>query len=831
MPEIGGNFEFFHTLPEKAGEFVSTPTQIHSSLNTLLANRGIPNLYVHQAQALELVKARKNIVVTTGTASGKTWCYNLPVLNTRIEDGVSRALYLFPTKALAQDQLRNLDTISAELFELSGQKIPVSVYDGDTPAHTRNQIRTSAAILLTNPDMLHIGILPHHTLWADFFENLRFVVVDEMHTYRGVFGSHVANLIRRLKRIAAFYGSYPQFILTSATIGNPVQLAQKLIELPIELIDQDGAPKGERIFLFYNPPITNSELGLRRSAVVESEVLASDLIDYQVQTIMFCRTRRTVENVVIKLQQKYPKHSRLVRGYRSGYLPAERREIEQDLRSGKTLAVAATNALELGINIGNLDCVILLGYPGTVAATIQQSGRAGRQLKPSLAIFLATNSPLDQFLISHPDYIFNRSPELALIDPNNLLILMQHLKCALFELPFHKNDRFGLADPEVLSGLLQIFEEERIAHVANQNYYWSADQYPANQISLRSASGNTIALQAVVGDRLQLIGEVDQASAMWMIHPHAVYIHEGQTFLVKELDIENNRALLLPHSDDFYTEPTQNVSIEVLNIIKSEEITGGKKQYGEVVVNSQVTGYQQIRWVTQERLAQESLEMPITHLRTTAFWISVSQDAVASIREKGLWKNDRNNYGSNWDHQRMLARERDKYTCQICGLIEGKTAHHVHHKIPFRQFTSSLVANELDNLITLCPSCHQKAETSVQMRSGLAGLSHLLQNLSPLYLMCDTGDLGVLSDPQASFSDKRPAIILYELIPGGVGLGEALFRLLDQVLHSALEQVKHCACKDGCPACVGTAGENGFGGKLETKALLQALLGLEIGND
>jgi DEAD/DEAH box helicase domain-containing protein len=831
-PAIGGNFEYFHITPAQPGEYSPFPEGVHHSLISMLRQNGIEKFYRHQGQAVELIEQGKNVVIATGTASGKTWCYNLPVLNSCLNDISNHSLYLFPTKSLAQDQYQNLQTICQGIYALSGVNIKASIYDGDTPSNARALIRETASILLTNPDMLHIGILPHHTLWVELFKNLQFVIIDEIHLYRGVFGSHFSNLIRRLKRIANFYGANPQFILTSATIANPVELASKLIELPVEIIKQDNAPKGEKNFIFYNPPIIYSDIGLRRSALDEVVNLVSDLVDQQVQSILFCRTRRTVENVIIRLRQKYPLNSQLVRGYRSGYLPAERREIERDLRSGKTLVVAATNALELGIDIGNLDCVILVGYPGTIAAVIQQTGRAGRRSDASLSIFLATNSPLDQFLMKHPEYVFERSPELALIDPDNLLILLQHLKCALFELPFREGDPFGGLNRELLAGLLQILLVEQYSHRVDQSHYWISDKYPANQMSLRAASGNVITLQVLDGDNLRTIGEVDQSSAMWMIHPQAIYIHEGMTYQVSELDIERHRAFLSPYNGDYYTEPTTNVEIEILNILKKEEFVAGNKYYGEVVVKSQVTGFQQILWFSQERLAQYPLEMPETQLRTTAFWIEIIPSIVDLIRSKGLWKSDRINYGPDWDRQRRLTRERDRFTCQLCGLVETDSPHHIHHKTPFRQFRTSQDANRLENLITLCPACHHRAEVIVRMRSGLSGLSYILHNLAPLYVMCDSGDLGVFSDPQSSFSeDSSPVIFLYEQIPGGVGLGEALFRYQQQLLTSALEQVQNCTCMDGCPACVGPAGENGVGGKLETIALLQALNGLEIIDD
>ncbi len=825
IPEIGGNITRLDSIPARPGKFCPFPSSLDKNLIRVLLQKGIKNLYEHQNLAIQLIQQGKNIVISTGTASGKTLCYNLPVINTWINQELSRALYIFPTKALAQDQFNNLEELNQSIFEITEKKFLPQIYDGDTPAGLKTAIREKSTIILTNPDMLHIGILPHHTLWADFFSHLRYIVIDEIHIYRGVFGSHVANLIRRLKRIASFYGASPQFVLTSATIDNPSELACKLIEKPVEVILDDYSPKGERNFIFYNPPIIRPDIGLRRSAISECEHLASDLIDYRIQSILFCRTRRSVESIMMRLRQRYPHE--LVRGYRSGYLPAERRIIERDLRNGQTMVVAATNALELGIDIGDLDCVILVGYPGTISATIQQSGRAGRRSEASLTIYLATNNPLDQFMINHPEFILGRSPEKALIDPNNLLILLQHLKCAVFELPFRDDELYGNVDKDLLSGLLSLLCNEKIIHNTNSCNYWISDKYPANSISLRSSSVSQIKLQVVENGSYHIVGEVDELSSTWMVHPQAIYIHEGQTYLVNDLDFEAHRATLASFNGEYYTMPATEVEIEILAIQESSEEIWGKKYSGEVIVNSRVTGFQQIRWDTQERLGQYPLDMPITQLRTTAFWFEINAFTINLLREKGFWLNDRINYGPNWDEQRRKAKERDRHICQVCGAKEILVTHHVHHKTPFRQFHSYLEANVLDNLITLCPSCHKKVESAVRMRSGMAGLGYLLHNLAPVFMMCDIGDLGVYQNPQSADEGAAPSIFLYEHVPGGVGMAHALFQIQSELFQGAFDQVKSCSCQEGCPACVGPSGENGIGGKLETLELLRVLTGLE----
>jgi DEAD/DEAH box helicase domain-containing protein len=514
------NISAWRTTPSRPSQTHPLPDDLPVSLREALSSRGIDSLYSHQHSAWTQSRAGKNIILSTGTASGKTLSYNLPVLATLLNNKEARALYLFPTKALTQDQLSSLSN-----FNISS-----AIYDGDTPQSQRSTIRKNANIVLSNPDMLHTGILPHHANWNEFLTNLKFIVIDEAHTYRGVFGSHVANVIRRLKRVANFYGAKPQFILASATIGNPQELAEKLIEEPVELIDNDGSSRGERHFIIYNPPITNPELGLRKSSLLESVRLATDLLTHDIQSVVFARTRRSVEIILKYLQESREQRTEnSIRGYRSGYLPTQRREIEQGLRDGSVKTVVATNALELGIDIGGLGAAILVGYPGTIASARQQSGRAGRGDDPAVSILVASASPLDQFLAHHPEYFFGRSPEMALVNPNHLLILLEHLRCAIFELPFQKGDHFGSISDELLDEYLNFLVSNQESHFSNEKYYWMKDQYPAANISLRSASPQSIVLQSADSDGKPItIGTVDGESASWMIHPGAVYMHEAQ---------------------------------------------------------------------------------------------------------------------------------------------------------------------------------------------------------------------------------------------------------------------------------------------------------------
>ena len=843
--QIAPNIAAWRTFPAQPAQVVSFPTDLHPALAQTLRAQGIEALYTHQVAAWEHLRAGRHPIMVTGTASGKTLGYNLPVLQRLIQHRAARALYLFPTKALARDQADAL----GQLIRAAGQGLPpltgqvIAAYDGDTPSGARSTIRQQARILLSNPDMLHAGILPHHARWAAFFQHLHFVVIDEMHTYRGVFGSHVANVLRRLKRVAHFYGATPQFILTSATIANPAELAERLIEEPVALINQDGAAKGPRHFLIYNPPIVNEAFGLRRSALQEGVRLAQQLLYQNVQSIIFGRARRTVELLLGYLREIYlpPQEEDItnpsplirelegderpiIRAYRSGYLPGQRREIEQGLRTGQVRAVVATSALELGIDIGGMDAVILVGYPGTIAASWQQAGRAGRQQDTSLAVLVTSANPLDQFLAQHPDYFFDRSPEQALINPDNLLILLQHLRCAAFELPFQIGDPFGRVDPAQVTEFLQFLQASGEVHQSGPKYFWMADQYPAQNVSLRSASPAQVRLEVNVGEQKNTtIGEVDSASAPWMVHPQAIYLHEGRSFVVEQLDLEQNVAYLRPSSGDYYTEPRRETTVELLETLRQTEAAGCIKAYGEIQVTSQVTGYQLIRWFTHERLGEGEVSLPPAELQTTGYWLALSETTVEMLRAQGLWGNDPNDYGSNWSTQRNKARARDGYRCQICGAPEAGRQHDVHHRVPFRTFTSYQEANQLLNLVTLCRSCHRRAEAAVRIHSGLAGLAATLGHLAPLFLMCDVHDVAVHADPKSSLADGQPAVLIYEMIPAGLGFSERLYDLHDELLRHAYELIVACPCADGCPSCVGPGGEEGHGGKQETLAILEVV--------
>jgi DEAD/DEAH box helicase domain-containing protein len=838
QPEIATNVVEWRTLPARSARFQDFPPELFPGLRAALMQDGIHKLYTHQAAAWQAVQDGQHLVVVTGTASGKSLCYNLAVLDRLLKSPDSRALYIFPTKALAQDQSKGLELIREKIsaFGQSEIALPIATYDGDTPASARRAIRSRARLVISNPDMLHTGILPHHTAWVEFFSNLEFVVIDEMHTYRGVFGSHVANVLRRLKRIARRYGAVPRFILTSATIANPVQLANWLVEESVALVDQDGSGRGAVNFIIYNPPVVDRDLGLRRSVLHESVRLAEDLLTYNVQTIVFGRARRTVEIILSYLRERAaalpstrysppiidPKLA--IRGYRGGYLPAQRREIERGLRKGTVRAVVATNALELGIDIGGMEAAILTGYPGTIAGTWQQAGRAGRGLENSIAVLVTSPTPLDQFLAKHPDYFFDRTPEQALVNPDNLLILLAHLRCAAFELPFEPGEKFGNLKPVQLQEFLDFLSQQGDLHRSGDRYYWMADRYPAQGVSLRSASAASVLLQVETSDTLQTIGEVDHNSAHWMVHPGAVYLHEAHSFIVEVLDLDHNLARLKPADLDYYTEPRSETKVDLVELRDESQIQAGKKQHGEVTVTAQVIGYRKVRWHTHENLGVENLELPPTTLHTTAYWLALSNETVEDLISRGLWTNSPIDYGPTWPALRDLRRAMDGFRCQVCGILEQERSHDVHHKIPFRSFANAEQANKLSNLVTLCPACHHRTETAVRMRSGLAGLAHVIGQLAPLFLMCDSRDLGVHSDPQSPLADTRPAVVIYDQVPDGIGFSQRLYELHNELMKRAYELVVACECTDGCPSCVGPGGENGYGGKRESLAILEALI-------
>ncbi len=741
QPEFGKQITRWEELPPQPGRYAEFPPEIDERLRGALQARGIEKLYSHQAEAFTRISRGENVVLVTPTASGKTFAYNLPVLNTIAAENESRALYLFPTKALSQDQLKELHDFIAAL-ELD---IKTYTFDGDTPVSARKAIRKAGHIVITNPDMLHQGILPHHTIWLKLFENLRFVVIDELHYYRGVFGSHLGNLMRRLKRIAAFYGRQPQFICCSATIANPRELAEKIMGEEFSLIDESGAPGGRKHFVFYNPPVVNRELGIRRSVVNEVRRLSRLFLETRVQSIVFARSRMRVE-LLTKYLKEQAKSLKIdpnrIRGYRGGYLPNERRAIEQGLKSGEILAVVSTNALELGIDIGQLDVAVMAGYPGSIASTWQQAGRAGRRRSTSLAILVGSSAPLDQFIIDHPEYFLKKSPEEGIVDPDNLLILMSHLKCAAFELPFTDDEKFS---PAATAEILDYLVEKNVLRHTNGKYYWMSEIFPAEEVSLRSASpDNVVIIDRTAGERV--IGEVDLFSAPELVHQEAIYMHETRQFHVDQLDWERKKAYVRSVNVDYFTDAITKTDIKVLTV--DEQKASGKISfnYGEINVNRVTTGYKKIKLYTHENIGAGRVHLPEMEMATTAAFFEFPEN-----------------------------------TAEILAMTE-------------------------------------------EMLSGaLQALANLFRQIAPVFLMCDPTDIHTFPMVRSPFS-QLPSLFLYDSYPGGIGLSDKMFTNPMPVLLGAKNRVQSCACKHGCPSCVGPLLEVGEMGKKRALSLLDFLL-------
>ena len=739
-------------IPAREAQFRPMPEWVGAELAAAYRAKGIEQLYSHQAAAAELARAGKDFVVVTPTASGKTLCYNLPVLNAVLENADTRALYLFPTKALAQDQLAELHDLATRMDDRFG----VFTYDGDTPSDARKAIRERGHVILTNPDMLHSGILPHHTKWMRLFENLRYIVLDELHTYRGVFGSHLGNVLRRLRRIAEFYGSRPQFICCSATIANPAELAGQLLERPVESLEENGAPSAEKLFVFYNPPMINRNLGIRRSYLNETTRVAKELLARKLQTIVFANSRLHTEVLLTYLQQAnrpQPGAPEPIRGYRGGYLPGERRDIERGLREGRVRGVVATNALELGIDIGSLDACVMAGYAGSIASTWQRAGRAGRRSGTSCAVLVASSAPIDQFIVQHPDYFFGRSPEHAFIQPDNLEILVNHLKCAAFELPISPEEKFGSVNVQDLCARLA---EAGYLHRSGGNWHWVQEAYPADTVSLRSVTSDNFIIIDTKGDaehgEPEVIGEVDFSSALTTVHPKAIYLHQGQQYHVDRLDFEERKAYVKPVNVDYYTDAIRYTQVRVLEIAEEESTAGpAAKVHGDVLVRSQVIGFKKIKFFTNENIGDGKLELPENEMHTTAFWITLERPLLESLP--------------------FALSERQS---GIYGLLHA-----------------------LESMASLLLMCDRRdLGTAVGERPPSPGVETEWQSTPP--------SIAELDEEKEFF---EPNLYLYDAYPGGIGFSEPLYRVCDLLLRRTREMIAACPCDSGCPSCVGPAGE------------------------
>src|SRR5215467_9205820 len=756
-------------IPARDAKFRLMPAWVTSALAEAYRAKGIRELYSHQSSTAELVREGKNVVVVTPTASGKTLCYNLPILNAVLENADTRALYLFPIKTLTQNQLTELQDLAKRLNDGFG----VFTYDGDTPSDARKSIRERGHIVLSNPDMLHAGILPHHTRWTRLFENLRYIVLDELHTYRGVFGSHLANVLRRLRRIAKFYGSDPQFICCSATIANPGELASQLIEKEVEVVEENGAPAGEKLFVFYNPPMVNRNLGIRRSYINEATRVAKEILGRKLQTIVFANSRLHTEVILTYLQQANPpKPGQLepVRGYRGGYLPGERREIERGLRDGRILGVVATNALELGIDVGSLDACVMAGYPGTIASTWQRAGRAGRRTGSSCAVFVASSAPLDQFIVQHPDYFFGSSSEHAHIQPDNLEILVNHLKCAAFELPISPDERFGNVNvPELCEQL----GEAGFLHQTGGDWHWIDEAYPADTISLRSVTSDNFVIIDTTGEhngKPEVIGEVDFSSALTTVHPKAIYIHQGQQYHVEHLDFDKRKAYVKPVRVDYFTDAIRYTQVRVLEVADEQAIEGrAARAHGDVLVRSQVVGFKKIKFFTNENVGSGKLELPENEMHTTSFWLTLGHNMLAELP--------------------FSLSERQS---GIFGLLYA-----------------------LGSIAALLLMCDRRdLGTAVGERPPSAASEINWE---------DFAGPANTSEAQEFF---EPNLYIYDAYPGGIGFSEPLYRACGALLNGTLELVGACPCETGCPSCVGPTADHSE----RTKDMALQILGRLCGN-
>ena len=728
-----GQVVHIQDLPERPAVYGELAEgAVDRRVRAAIAQMGIDELYSHQSEAIDHVLAGRSVVIVTGTASGKTLCYNIPVVDAVVKDPLATALYIYPTKALAQDQLRAINRfgeLGDDINFLAG------AYDGDTPQNERRKLRDGGSVILTNPDMLHQGILPQHARWNKFFTNLRFVVLDEVHSYRGVFGSHLANVLRRLKRICAHYGSSPQFICCSATIANPREHAEGITGHSMELVDTDGSPRGPKKFVFWNPPVlaehrlagaTYDAGGERRSSIWEAVELMSSLVKEGVQTIAFVRTRLMAE-LIFRHTREYlesvsPRLARSVHAYRGGYLPEERREIERKLASGEIMGVASTNALELGIDIGSLDASILVGYPGTIASTWQQAGRAGRKGGDSVVFLIAENSPIDQYMMAHEQYIFAESPEQAVVDPDNPHIAIGHIKSATHELPL-TDDQAALFGPYAIPMLEMLEDTGCVRHIKDM-WYWASTEYPAAEVNLRNICGPVYTIQdASEGNRV--IGTMDEVSALAQLHTHAVYLHGADTYFVEVLDFDKKIAFVTRRDLDYYT---QSIQVSKIMIDEREEENpwrGGVVGFGDVTVTTTIPMFKKIKFHSRDSLGFEQLEMPPQSLETVSLWLVPSDSAVEAVKRE----------------ERVLAE-------------------------------------------------------------GLIGIANALVECAPLYVMCDTQDIGVVVD---SSNLAKDAVFLYDRYPGGMGYAQRCVDAIEDLMQAVYEVVRNCPCESGCPSCVGSA--------------------------
>jgi DEAD/DEAH box helicase domain-containing protein len=756
-------------IPSSQGSFAPFPGWVNQRLRSILQKRGILKLYSHQAQAIDLVRSGKDVVLVTPTASGKTLCYNLPVLQKILEEPETRAIYLFPTKALAQDQMHEVHSLIGELKA----DIKTFTYDGDTPDDARQAIRKQGHVVVTNPDMLHAGILPHHTKWQKLFANLKYVVVDELHVYRGVFGSHLTNVFRRLKRICRFYGQDPVFICCSATVANPKEHAENLLEKEVALIEESGAPRAAKTFILYNPPIVNRELGIRQSAMTPARNIASELIGNHIQTIVFATSRLNVEVLTKYLKDKFreriPRDDHYVAGYRGGYLPKLRRDIEKGLRERSIMGVVSTNALELGIDIGDLEACLMAGYPGSIASTWQQAGRAGRRMGHSLAILIARSNPMDQFIVENPDYFFTRSPEHCRVNPDNLLILLHHIKSAAFELPFEEGESFGRED---LMELLGYLEDKGVLHRVEKRWHWAAESYPADEVSLRTVNPeNVVVIDDSEAGSPKVIAEVDWDGAFTTVHEGAIYMVESQQYHVDKLDLDRKKAYVKKVDVDYYTDAMTYTNVRVIDDFDKKMRGRAIVEHGEVQVARKVVGYKKIKFYTSENVGYGDVSLPEKDMHTTSYWFTIP-----------------------WDLLDTLTLRREEIIDGLLGL--GYCIHHIAAMLVMADI------RDIDRCIG-----DKSGEWFVRY-----GKDRRIITASP-----------TPAGPEVMANAFDPTLFIFDAYPGGIGFSELLFERHDELLVAAGKIMRTCGCDHGCPMCVGPVLEVGPAAKDAAMQILELM--------
>ncbi len=772
-PRFLENVRALKHIEAREASYAPYPDWVDERIRAVLRARGVASLYSHQASAVDLIRKGRDVVLVTPTASGKTLCYNLPVLQRILEDGENRALYMFPTKALAQDQMHEVHSLITDLKA----DIKTFTYDGDTPDDARQAIRKQGHVVITNPDMLHAGILPHHTKWQKLFSNLAYIVIDELHVYRGVFGSHLTNVLRRLKRICSFYGANPVFICCSATVANPREHAEKLLEKPMTLIDKSGAPTGEKTFILYNPPIVNRELGIRQSALTPVRNIAGELIKNRIQTIVFTTSRLNVEVVTKYLKDMFkggkPVDDHFVTGYRGGYLPKLRRDIERGLREREVMGVVSTNALELGIDIGALEACIMAGYPGSIASTWQQAGRAGRRSGHSLAVLIARSTPMDQFIVENTDYFFSRSPEHCRVNPDNLLILLHHIKSAAFELPFEKGEKFGAED---LVEILGYLEEKGVLHRVEDRWHWAAESYPADEVSLRTVNPeNVVVVDTSDASSHRIIAEVDWDGAFTTVHDGAIYMVESQQYHVDKLDLERNKAYVHKVDSDYYTDAMTYTNVRVLDEFGAKKSGGITAEHGEVQVVRKVVGYKKIKFYTSENVGYGDVNLPERQMHTTSYWFTIP-----------------------WDKLLALDFRREEIIDGLLGL-----SYSLHH------LAAILLMADIRDL-----------DRCIGDKSGQWYVRHGKDRR-----IITTAPAEIAGNDTVMVDAYDPTVFIFDAYPGGVGFSELLFDQHATLLDLAQGLIRSCGCEHGCPMCVGPVLDVGPAAKDAALAILDLIRG------